>query len=267
MKALIASGMVSAGMLGLAACQTVPTAPSGFLSSYDGTSSQKGSLRASNVHRRDDAAARSIDRVYLERAVLVADAAPDLDAAEIAMVLQEVDRQICFEISERFTVVDRPSDDVGRIRTGVTRILPTNGVGSVISAAVSYFVPGPIGVRMPGSTGGLAAEVEMLAPDNRQVAMIAWARNATAVGTDDPSLSRVGDALQFAEPLGDAVGDALAPGDRPVRPIADPDPCSAYGPRRNIAGSIAQRLVGFGTGLYVPEMSGTGAAPTATPNE
>ena len=84
MKALIASGMVSAGMLGLAACQTVPTAPSGFLSSYDGTSSQKGSLRASNVHRRDDAAARSIDRVYLERAVLVADAAPDLDAAEIA---------------------------------------------------------------------------------------------------------------------------------------------------------------------------------------
>jgi len=31
------------------------------------------------------------------------------------------------------------------------------------------------------------------------------------VGTDKPSLSRIGDAHQLAEPLGDMIGDALAP--------------------------------------------------------
>ena len=34
-----------------------------------------------------------------------------------------------------------------------------------------------------------------------QVAALAWARNANVVGTDSPSLSRVGDALQMAEPF------------------------------------------------------------------
>ena len=267
MKSFIAAVVSATGTLTLAACQTPPTGPSGFLSAYEGAVSQEKSLRASNLQRRDEEATQLIDRVFLERAVLVGNTAPELDAAEVAKVLQEVDRQICFEISERFTVLDQPSDDAGRIRTGVTRILPTNPAGSVVSAAASWFIPGPVGVRLPGSMGGLAAEVEMLAPGDRQVAMIAWARNATAVGTDDPSLSKVGDALQFAEPLGDAVGDAFAPQDRTVRPIGSPDPCRAYGSRRNVAGSIAQRLVGFGTGLYVPEVSSTGAARTDAPLE
>jgi hypothetical protein len=61
----------------------------------------------------------------------------------------------------------------------------------------------------------------------------------------------------------DAVGDTFAPTDRPVRAIADPDPCGRYGPR-NQPGGFVTRLV---TGLYVPEVN-TGTredAPAESP--
>ena len=72
------------------------------------------------------------------------------------------------------------------------------------------------------------------------------------VGTDKPSLSRIGDAHQLAEPLGDMVGDALAPNDREVRAIPDQDPCGRFGPRVRVEGILA----GFATGLYEPGLSG-----------
>jgi hypothetical protein len=182
-------------------------------------------------------------------------------------VLREVDRQICYEVSERFTVLLEAAPDAARIRAGVTRIDPTGQAGSVASAAVNYFIPGPLGVRVPGSTGGLAVETELLAPGSgRQVAALLWARNATAVGMDDPSLSRVGDALQFAEPFGDAVGDAFSPADRKPRDIAKPDPCEGFGPRFNAGGMVAGGLVGMATGLYVPELDRAKPA-AATPAE
>ena len=139
----------------------------------------------------------------------------------------------------------------------MTAIKPTGAAGSALSAAANFFIPGPIGVRTPGTTGGLAAESELLAADGRQVAALAWARNATVVGTDSPSLSRVGDALQLAEPLGDAVGDAFAPANRQVRPIPDPDPCARFGPRNRPEGFLAR----LATGLYVPQLSGGAAKP------
>jgi hypothetical protein len=131
----------------------------------------------------------------------------------------------------------------------------------VLSAAANFFIPGPIGVRAPGTTGGLAVEAELLAPDGRQVAALTWGRNANVVGTDNPSLSRVGDALQFAEPLGDAVADAFAPTGRPVRAIPDPDPCARFGPRSRPEGFLAR----MATGLYVPQLSGARAQPAAPP--
>ncbi|MDI6624506.1 MAG: DUF3313 domain-containing protein, partial [Brevundimonas sp.] len=109
----------------------------------------------------------------------------------------------------------------------------------------------------PGSTGMLAAEAELLAVDGAQAASLAWARSANVVGMDNPSLSRVGDALQFAEVFGDQVGDSFAPEDRPVRAIAEPDPCERFGPRDQPGGFIT-RLV---TGLYVPETQGVRPQP------
>ena len=103
------------------------------------------------------------------------------------------------------------------------------------------------------------AAAELLAPDGRQAAAIVWRRDAMVVGTDKPSLSRIGDAHQLAEPLGDMVGDALAPSDRALRPRPDLDPCRRFGPRVRVEGI----LTGIATGLYEPALSG---GPRAAPN-
>ena len=250
---MIAKSLLPAGLLmacGLVACQTAPEPDSGFLSGYDRLKTQEGTVRASIRQHRDETAASAIDKVWIEPTALIGQAGAALTAEERAMVLREVDRQVCYEISERFTLAASPEGSP-RVRTGIARIDPTAPAGSAVAAVANAFIPGPGTVRVPGTTGGLAAEAELLDARGVQTAALAWARDANVLGTDSPSLSRVGDALQMAEPFADAVGDAFAPADRPVRAIADPDPCGRFGPR-NQPGGFLTRLV---TGLYVPEVN------------
>lgn len=240
-------------LMALGGCQTTPGADTGFLSRYDEMTPRKNSLRAAVRERRDEVGAARIEQVFIEPAVVVGDAGAALAEEDRAAVLSEVDRQVCYELSERFTILPAPHSQAARVRIGVARITPTGQVSSAVSAAAAYFIPGPLDVRVPGTTGGLAAEAELLEPaTGEQIASIVWARDATVVGTDAPSLSRVGDALQLAEPFGDAVGDAFSPSDRKSRPIAKPDPCATFGPRF----SPAELAAGIATGLYVPELSG-----------
>ena len=241
-----------AGAVSLAACQTAPVADAGFLSSYEGLETKAGTLRVSVRERRDEAMAAAVDRLFVQPARLIPGAAEGVAPEDVAMVLGEVDRQVCYELSERFTVLGVPAADAATVRVAVTRITPTEPVGSGLSAIAGAFIPGPIGVRPPGSTGMLAAEAELVTTAGDQAAALAWARSANVVGMDNPSLSRVGDALQFAEVFGDQVGDSFAPTDRPVRPVAEPDPCARFGPRDQPGGFLT-RLV---TGLYVPETQG-----------
>lgn len=247
-KSLLPAGVLV--VCGLAACQTAPNANSGFLSAYDRLEAQEGTVRASIRQHRDETRASGIEQVWLEPTVLIGSVGGSLTDEDRALVLREVDRQVCYEISERFTLTASP-EGAARVRTAVVRIDRTGPAGSAVAAVANAFIPGPGTVRVPGTTGGLAAEAELLDAAGRQAAAIAWARNANVVGTDSPSLSRVGDALQMAEPFADAVGDAFAPADRPVRAIADPDPCGRFGPR-NQPGGFLTRLV---TGLYVPEVN------------
>jgi hypothetical protein len=245
---------------GLAACQTAPTPDSGFLADYARLQTQADTMRASIRKHRDEAAAAQIEQVWLDPAVLIGSAGSGLTETERAMVLREVDRQVCYEVSERFTLAASPAG-AARVRTAVVGIERTGAAGSAVAAVANAFIPGPGTVRAPGTTGGLAAEAELLDPRGAQAAALAWARNANVVGTDTPSLSRVGDALQMAEPFADALADAFAPADRAVRSIPEPDPCARYGPRTQPGGFLT-RLV---TGLYVPEVN-TGArgdAPAA----
>ncbi|NBB65983.1 DUF3313 family protein [Pseudomonas sp. ODNR1LW] len=244
----------------LAACHTTPASQSGYLASYDGLQPPPRSLSASVRQRRDDAASDAVAGVFLEPAVFAAGVGERFSAAERAMVLREVDRQICFEVSERFVIAAQPTPDTATVRTAVVRLQPTGRAGSAASAAVGYFVP-VINLRAPMTTGGLAVETELLeAGTGRQIAALSWARNAQYVGRDSPSLSRVGDALQMAEPMGDAVGDAFASKTRKVNDIPDPDPCAVYGSRRNIGRTAAGFVVSGVTGLYSPEVEGAGGA-------
>lgn len=248
---------------GLAACHTTPAPESGFLAGYANMAAPGDNRGVAVRQRRDDAASDAVRSVFIEPAIFAPLVGDELTPVERSMVLREVDRQICFEVSERFPVVSEPATDTARVRTAVVRLHPTGRAGSALSAAAGFFVP-VVNLRVPGATGGIAVESEMVeAGTGRQIAAIAWARNAQVVGRDSPSLSRVGDALQMAEPMGDAVGDAFATGNREVTEAPEPDPCGRFGPRRDLGRGAAGIAVGAVTGLYSPEVSGTGARAPA----
>ncbi|KQW79800.1 DUF3313 family protein [Brevundimonas sp. Root1279] len=254
---LLTAAMVTS-LAGLAAaCATAPaSSPSGYLSSYAGLARRDDTVRASVHERRDDVLASGVQRLWIAPAEVFGVVHPVLSEGERQAVLAEVDRQVCYELSERFDIADQPGPDAASVRIGVTHIAPTNPAGSAAAAVANFFIPGPVTVRAPGGTGGLGAEAELLTADGRQAAAIVWRRDAMVIGTDSPSLSRVGDAHQLAEPLGDMVGDAFSTKDRKVRPIPTPDPCARFGPRVRAEGF----LVRVATGLYQPELSGGPAA-------
>ena len=235
----------------LAACASAPT-QSGFLSTYDGMTEREGAVRAAARQKRDPARLAEVRQVAVESTRL-AQGGDWLTEAERTALLREIDAQLCFELSERYEIAATPGPGVARVRAAVTGVTPTGRAGSVASAAAGFFIPGPIGLRAPGALGALIAEAEMVAADGAQLAAIAWSRTATAIGTDDPSLSRIGDALQFAEPFADAAAEVMSPDDPPKRKIAEgADPCARYGARFRPEGWAAK----FATGLYVPQMSG-----------
>ena len=249
---------VTLALAGLtAACATAPQPDSGFLSGYDGLVTRDDTLRVSIRSRSDSAALAGVTAVYIEPSALFppGEVGQELSAEERAAVLAEVDRQLCYELSERYDILAEPRPDMPRVRAAVTRIDATDQVGSAVSAAAAWFIPGPLGVR-PGGLGALAAEAEMVEQD-RQIAAIAWARQANAVGTDTPSLSRVGDALQFAEPFADDAAAVMTAEGREPPGVGDPDPCARFGARTQPIGFLTR----FATGLYVPEVSNGGAAP------
>lgn len=251
----------------LAACASAPRAPSGFLTSYDGLTPRTDTLRASIRENAKAEMLSEVRKVAIEPTVF----APTADAAwmtpaERTLLLREIDAQMCFELSERYDLAPAGAQDAHRVRTAVTAVRPTGRVASAASAAAAFFIPGPLGLRAPGTLGGLSAEAEMLSPAKQQVAAIAWTRTANAVGTDNPSLSRVGDALQFVEPFADSAAAAMTPKSLKTRRIAGAtDPCARFGPRFRVGGMAAK----MGTGLYVPALSGARAdnGETAAPVE
>ncbi|MEN5231107.1 DUF3313 family protein [Brevundimonas naejangsanensis] len=245
----------------LGACTTTEVKPgSGFLSSYEGLEPRSDVVRASVLQRRDEALTSSIDRIWIAPAEAFGVSDPVLSHEERRLVLAEVDRQLCYELSERYQIAEHPDPGAGTVRVGVTHIRPTHQAGSAAAAVANFFVPGPIKLRAPGGLGGLGAEVELLTPVGQQAAAIVWRRDAMVVGTDKPSLSRVGDAHQLAEPLGDMVADALAPETREARSSPTPDPCRRFGSRVRLEGFVAS----IATGLYQPEWSvGRAVSPDA----
>jgi hypothetical protein len=259
-----------AALLTLAACAGAPKDSAGFLTSYEGLKTREDTVRAAIRVKSEDEALKSVLAVRIEPTVL----APLTEAAwswmtlaERALVTREADAQLCFELSERYDILAEDAaatQGEARVRAAIVAVQPTGRVGSLAAAAASFFIPGPLGVRAPGTLGGLAAEAEML-KDGAQVAAVTWSRSAKAVGTDNPSLSRVGDALQFIEPFADSAAAAMTPKEMKRKNRADdpPDPCARFGRRFRPEG-IAARI---GTGLYVPELSGarSGDKPSTEP--
>lgn len=147
-------------------------------------------MRASVTQRRDDLASDSIDRVFITPAVFLDGVGESLSPTDRHTLLSEADRQICFEVSERFTVVPTADRETAIIRTAIVRIETTKPVASGLSAVVGVVSPVPLNLRVPGMIGGIAIESEMLTPPPReQIAALAWGRKANVIG------SRAADAV------------------------------------------------------------------------
>jgi hypothetical protein len=235
---------------GLTACASPPTR-SGFLSGYDGMT-PRSMVRAKAIQKKGGPALAQVRSVAIEPTVMAPGVKADwLTEDSRALLLREVDAQLCFELTERYQLAPPQTADA-RVRAAVTGVEATGRAGSAASAGARFFIPGPIGVRPPGSTGGLAAEAEMVDRGGRQLAAISWSRNAMNLGGDKPALTRVGDAMQFAEPFADAAAKAMRAPKSRKREIEKPDPCAQYGDRFRPEGFVTKLV----TGLYVPEMSG-----------
>lgn len=244
-----------------AACQSMPSERSGYLSSYAGLGDD-GRGGAGPGKRRDDAASDAIARVYIEPTALRLNAMTPIKPADQALVRQETDRQLCYKLSRRFEIAPRPEPDIARVRAAIAHIAPTSPSGSAATAAASFFIPVPVvKIRPPRVSGGLVAEAELVAADGRQVAAIAWSKSTEGLSNVDPSLSPVGDALQLSEKFADAAGKAFATKARKKHAVPRPDPCARFGPRIAPGRVVGGAILGFGTGLYSPSISGAGRPP------
>ena len=239
-------------LLGLVAACSTPTQPTGMLSTYDGLAVKPGAVRASVSDRKDEAALAAVRTVALAPTLAAEDTAAWMSPLERTTLLREIDAQLCFEMSERYEIAAPDGAADAKVRAILSHVRPTGRVSSAASAAAGFFIPGPIGLRAPGTLGGLGVEAEMVGADGKQLAAITWTRQGMAVGTDNPSLSRIGDAMQFAEPFADDAAKAMTATDRKPIKIAKPDPCAQFGSRMRVEGMAAK----FATGLYVPQMSG-----------
>ena len=234
----------------LSGCASVPLTTPTSLSSTEGLKTGKAG-RAKIMEKHDVAALNLVRKVFIQPVRLMTGEAPRyiLKPEERQAVLSEVEAQLCFELSERYEIVSSADASDAVVRSAVTWFEPTGGAASGASAVAGFFIPGPIGLRVPGGLGGLGAEAEMLASD-KQIAAIVWARRAQAIGTDSPSMSRLGDALQFAEPFGDDAARIMSPSPLPKKrtyPTAS-DPCARFGGRIHETGMVTGAI----TGLYTP---------------
>jgi hypothetical protein len=256
MKASVLAITATIALITLSSCAGAPLTGASSLSAAENLQPGK-SGRTTTREFRDPQALAQVRRVYLHptRLVTGTETRYALKDEEKSLVLAEVEAQLCFELAERYEIVADPAQSDAQVHSAVTWFEPTDTAGSGAAAAVNFFIPGPLGVRLPGSLGGLGGEAEMKAaagPDkrSRQVAAIVWARQAQALGTDSPSFSRLGDALQFAEPFGDDVARVMSPDTMPPQKsyTQTNDPCAAYGGRIAETGFIVDSV----TGVYVP---------------
>ncbi len=238
-------------VLALPACATKPPTQTGFLTNQAGMEKVSGTVRAQIERQRDLEALRGVQKLTLLPAKLQENAdIPDTITPESRkLVLDELDRQLCFELSRRFELVPAEDPSAARVQAVVTRLQETNATASAASAAVSRLLPGG-SVRLPLGRGGLSIEARLDTADGRQAAAMAWSRGAGVV-MDQGSLSEVGDAHRFTSNFADDFADFLVEPGTAKRPVPEPDPCAKFGGRLDLGRLAAGRVIG----LHVPRPS------------
>jgi len=208
--------MLCAG-LGLTGCATAPMTQSGSLASYQALSPSNGVL-AKSLLSVDKDKVLAAQTVRIMPTAFSEEVATGLSEPQRGLVANAVDRALCLNLSERFTVVPYNERADLTTRTFVTQATVTNPVAAGASKVVSA-VPGALGVpvpvpRLPIGLGSLTIEAEALDRKGRQQAGMVWARGANSF-TNSPVLSPAGDAYDLASSFSADFGQMLVTGETP----------------------------------------------------
>ncbi|MGC2776823.1 MAG: DUF3313 domain-containing protein [Bradyrhizobium sp.] len=260
----------------LAGCATAPMTQSGSLASYQSLSPSNGVL-AKSLLSVDKDTVLAAQTVRIMPTSFSESAAAGLSEPQRRLVANAVDRALCLNLSERFTVVAPNERADLTTRTFVSQATATDPVAAGASKVVSA-VPGALGVpvpvpRLPIGLGSLTIEAEALDRKGRQQAAMVWARGANSF-TNSPVLSQAGDAYELAGSFSADFGQMLISGETPfgkapklpslerIRAALGGKPknaaCEAFGRDPGLIGMVANRLGA------PPEWVDNGAAPQET---
>jgi Protein of unknown function (DUF3313) len=256
LKHFSASSVVITLLSLTAGCATQSPTRAGFISTDQPLERASGNVRAQVDVRKDDTRRAAIGAIRIEPAVVANGIIllPAITAENVALVLGEVNKQMCFSFSRHFEIATAPPSDLTTlpsatvVRAAITGIQETSSSASVVSATISRLIPGPGSVRLPIGRGGLSMEASADLPNlGGEAAAMAWSRGA-GVAFDKGSLSQVGDAHRYAADFAETFAELLAGPDAKKRDIPQPDPCASYGPRIDYGRSA----LGIGLGLHMP---------------
>ncbi|WP_316171697.1 DUF3313 domain-containing protein [Bradyrhizobium sp. SZCCHNRI1058] len=246
--------------LGLSGCATAQMTQSGALASYQSLAESNGLLAKSqlNVDKDNVLAAQT---VRIMPTSFSGQAGAVLTDQQRQLVANAVDRALCLNLSERFTVVAPNQRADLTTRTFITQATPTDPVAAGASKVVSA-VPGALGVpvpvpRLPIGLGSLTIEAEALDRKGRQQAAMVWARGANSF-TNSPVLSQAGDAYDLAGSFSADFGQMLVTGETPFGKVPKLPSierigaalggkpknaaCEAFGRDPGVIGMVANRL-------------------------
>lgn len=260
----------------LSGCASSPLVNGGGLSSYDGLTQSDGRITKSRLHVKKEQvmAAKTINIAPTHFSATVA---PKLTNAQRALVANAVDRALCVNLSDRFTVVDPGTPADLSVRASITQATPTDEIAAGVSAATSIGtkfvdmgVPVPI-PRVPIGLGNLSIEAEAVDPSGQQQAAMLWGRGATAFFSS-PKVSKASDAYDLAAEFGEDFAQLLVKGESPFKGTGIKLPswqkigsgvglapkhkaCENFGRSPGVAGFVAGKL-----GMP-PEWTDKGATP------
>ncbi|MCA3693172.1 DUF3313 family protein [Aquidulcibacter sp.] len=209
------------GSLTLFGCTTMPSANSSFLKSQDRLVVKKGLRTQQLVTQPPSPAIEQGSKLKIDSVEFVRNAqiSANLTPVERELIENVLAREICADLSDRFDIVADPSDaNVYQLRIGIQRLESTSKLSAGIATVTGFATP--IGLRPPLGLGSLTVEFELLNPQGQQTAAMVWSKKAD-IGSNQASVSRIGDAYRFAkESSSDFARLVLTPD--PSQPIVSP---------------------------------------------
>lgn len=192
----------------LASCATAPRDRQGGIQS-ENRLRQVAKERHRLIRQFVDIEALSeYERLGVPRVEIAAEArGPGISESQAALVANNAGRAACNRLAKYVELDDASGGDAPELRLVVTGILPTGRAAAGASSVIGFFVP-VVPFRLPTGLGALAAEAEVRAADQSQLAVMHWARGANSV-MNSAKVSTIGDAWQLARQFGNQFASAI----------------------------------------------------------